>query len=271
MPRSFTPSIVRRAWLGGAVLSLIVLGLCYALAHRTTLLQQALDERWGYLLALPFPVIWGGVFWRLRSIQRRVRSADLVACTNCLQPLKDAAPSGPCPSCRRSYDLCEVRGIWKVYVNRERLHRAWAAYTMATFRRAFVAAGRGFHREFWARPRHELGAFPPAARRIYRVHQILAAVLMTLVFGLIATTAIGPSTKTSCILASIGPIALNSAILLWRQSRLKRHAKETEFLLCPDCLYWLRGLATSGRCPECGSPFDVSEVQASWKNWLENS
>jgi len=64
------------------------------------------------------------------------------------------------------------------------------------------------------------------------------------------------------------------AVVAWtgfRVNRIRRKVKAADGLLCLECLYCLRGLEPCGKCPECGTPYDISVVVPTWARALRNA
>ena len=64
------------------------------------------------------------------------------------------------------------------------------------------------------------------------------------------------------------------AVLAWiglRINYIRRKVKAADGLACLQCLYCLRGLEPCGKCPECGTPYDISVVAATWPRVLRNA
>jgi uncharacterized membrane protein YhaH (DUF805 family) len=43
-----------------------------------------------------------------------------------------------------------------------------------------------------------------------------------------------------------------------------RRLRSLGYQVCPHCGYHLAGLASTGRCPECGGDYDVEEIRRDW-------
>ena len=67
--------------------------------------------------------------------------------------------------------------------------------------------------------------------------------------------------------ASLGISLICVSALLARRRTIRRRMFEVSMELCPKCAYPLTGLAESGACPECGTPFSKPEVRGLWKRW----
>ena len=49
-----------------------------------------------------------------------------------------------------------------------------------------------------------------------------------------------------------------------RRRRLLREVSEKEWLVCPGCLYRLKGLLDEGKRPECGRPYSHASLPRLW-------
>ncbi len=54
-----------------------------------------------------------------------------------------------------------------------------------------------------------------------------------------------------------------------RVRRFAALAVESKGSMCLHCAYRLRGLDDSGRCPECGQPFDRKKIERIWRRWAQ--
>ncbi|MCO6437034.1 MAG: hypothetical protein J5J06_08095 [Phycisphaerae bacterium] len=54
-----------------------------------------------------------------------------------------------------------------------------------------------------------------------------------------------------------------------RWARLATELKEIQYRRCANCLYDLHGSYPQGRCPECGEPYDWSDLPSRWTSILE--
>jgi len=64
------------------------------------------------------------------------------------------------------------------------------------------------------------------------------------------------------------------AVLAWtglRINYIRRKVKAADGLACLECLYCLRGLEPCGKCPECGTPYDIKVVVPTWTRVLRNA
>lgn len=47
--------------------------------------------------------------------------------------------------------------------------------------------------------------------------------------------------------------------------RVKAQIKASDYFVCPQCWYALQGLDKSGRCPECGTPYEEEALRRIWR------
>ncbi len=62
------------------------------------------------------------------------------------------------------------------------------------------------------------------------------------------------------------------ALFIWawvgyRINCIRWKVKRENYLLCMNCLYSLKGLESPGKCPECGTPYNVEILK---KEWISN-
>jgi hypothetical protein len=69
----------------------------------------------------------------------------------------------------------------------------------------------------------------------------------------------------------IVPMFLGMLISAVMRHRAWRHLRDVDFLVCPVCEYRLHGLASSGRCPECGGAYDAQTVREHWNHMHERA
>lgn len=90
----------------------------------------------------------------------------------------------------------------------------------------------------------------------------VAIVQIVLVFG----AARSGSTRAILLASTLPSLATFAVtgwfILAWRRDGAR--ARATDDLLCWHCGYHLKGLTTSGICPECGKAFDHDELRRLW-------
>ena len=53
-----------------------------------------------------------------------------------------------------------------------------------------------------------------------------------------------------------------------RQQRFFSQLERQDYLICPDCHYYLRGHAEGGQCPECGHSFTPESLRADWDDMV---
>lgn len=66
---------------------------------------------------------------------------------------------------------------------------------------------------------------------------------------------------------------LGAPIIVWAvfillfldKRRIKARIKACGYMVCVECGYELTGLGNSGRCPECGTPFEEESLRKTWR------
>lgn len=115
-----------------------------------------------------------------------------------------------------------------------------------------------------------------AVASLRRYCQIVVVVLAVLSLGLIALLGIRPSfvlhapllAKLFVLGFGISLAALTSRIIrLWKK-RIAEIVVDRGFRFCVGCGYELSGLASEGRCPECGAQYEVSDLRNKWASWM---
>lgn len=62
------------------------------------------------------------------------------------------------------------------------------------------------------------------------------------------------------------PVALG--IIFWRYAPVRSRVRKAQGMLCPWCLYDLRGRGGSDLCPECGQRVMDAEARRAWRDML---
>lgn len=57
----------------------------------------------------------------------------------------------------------------------------------------------------------------------------------------------------------------------FRVNRVRQRVKRENYLLCMKRMYSLGSLPASGRCPECGTPYDVEKLKEDWVRSLKKA
>jgi len=63
-------------------------------------------------------------------------------------------------------------------------------------------------------------------------------------------------------------VALTAGWVGLRRVRVEQRVVRLKFRLCTECGYSLHDAAQEGRCPECGSPYELDKTIRSWQTWL---
>ena len=71
-----------------------------------------------------------------------------------------------------------------------------------------------------------------------------------------------------CISAVLIACCLYLCWCRWRYVRVDRYVAQHRFRCCTECGYSLHDAPKEGRCPECGSAYEIDAVIRSWQKWL---
>jgi len=71
-----------------------------------------------------------------------------------------------------------------------------------------------------------------------------------------------PAIALVLLLPIIWAIAPRVALRRWR-----RHLEAEGWHCCLECGYSLHGLPSPHTCPECGTAYDLSELETAWQEW----
>jgi hypothetical protein len=105
-------------------------------------------------------------------------------------------------------------------------------------------------------------------RRRMELLIVAASCLALIAFAFAASVVteywLSPSLAISGAIILVG-ISAGIVILARRSERYASDLAKCGWLRCPQCFFDLRGLPDVGRCPECGGPFSIQDLQARWQ------
>ncbi len=112
---------------------------------------------------------------------------------------------------------------------------------------------------------------PPLVRRFYRRMFLLPVVVPVALI----TAGLLQDHLPRIGLATFGAIVAAVAVLmgLWLfaigqwEKRLVQRLRADDYKLCPRCGFQLTGHEGRCNCPECGTAWDLDEVQATWRSF----
>jgi len=168
----------------------------------------------------------------------RMRRCGWAICLECGDDLSEEPAQGRCPRCGTQYDIEHVRAAW---------NRPWGE----------SARGATYNR------RTQL--------RILRSPYILsAAALLVLVPVFIAVTIVSDHVADAAellplIYATVITVALLAALEARWTIRTLRRMKQANWAICLECGDDLSEEPAQGRCPRCGTQYDIEHVRAAWK------
>ena len=94
-------------------------------------------------------------------------------------------------------------------------------------------------------------------------------------FSVVVTSGSSPTFATIGLFVGLGLIF--GAWLVWSifpstaKRRMVKRLEECDYRLCLTCGYRLEDLPLKHVCPECGSTFDIEQVRAAWRHWVQRN
>jgi len=86
--------------------------------------------------------------------------------------------------------------------------------------------------------------------------------------------ALAPDAKRTVLVGALGVVGLFSLVVTARYVVLThaigRRARRHRWMLCTRCGYPLESSEAQGACPECGQPFNRSELVLCWRKHLRD-
>ena len=76
------------------------------------------------------------------------------------------------------------------------------------------------------------------------------------------------------VLMGVGALAVLVDHFAWRPRRRRkfhRHLRASDYRVCPGCEYSLEGHGDVGVCPECGIPYEHSQLVDQWTRIMDDS
>ena len=80
-----------------------------------------------------------------------------------------------------------------------------------------------------------------------------------------------PQMRGICLLWlwMLPPLLLVSIVLEYLYvRRIRKGVRDADYGVCLQCGFLLAGLPPKYKCPECGSPYDIEDVRATWRKWF---
>ncbi|MFQ5592470.1 MAG: hypothetical protein ACE5HE_15035, partial [Phycisphaerae bacterium] len=80
-----------------------------------------------------------------------------------------------------------------------------------------------------------------------------------------------PSAWPTMLILIIFCMVCRVAIPSLEKALLRKRIGSEDCEICLECGYILKGLASGGRCPECGIVFDRAGTREEWTSWFQSS